>query len=114
MILHIRKALTYSSQMGHTLETKGETIKAVGLMIFMRSMNLCCEVFTIPVLQVLTEYIVQDLNVNPKLPFEDNSFDVITNVVWSPFVMTKTRKKCQIIFSLLFAQYIFYRSTMCR
>lgn len=31
--------------------------------------------------KVLTEYIVQDLNVNPKLPFEDNSFDVITNVV---------------------------------
>ncbi|WJX30306.1 hypothetical protein P8452_18862 [Trifolium repens] len=30
---------------------------------------------------VLTEYAVQDLNVNPKLPFEDNSFDVITNVV---------------------------------
>ncbi|KAG6514905.1 uncharacterized protein LOC121970555 isoform X1 [Zingiber officinale] len=30
---------------------------------------------------VLTEYIVQDLNVNPKLPFEDNTFDVITNVV---------------------------------
>ncbi|KAJ8433953.1 hypothetical protein Cgig2_001882 [Carnegiea gigantea] len=30
---------------------------------------------------VLTEYIVQDLNANPKLPFEDNSFDVITNVV---------------------------------
>ncbi|KAI3915207.1 hypothetical protein MKX01_035466 [Papaver californicum] len=30
---------------------------------------------------VLTEYIVQDLNVDPKLPFEDNSFDVITNVV---------------------------------
>ncbi|PKU66816.1 uncharacterized protein LOC110116116 [Dendrobium catenatum] len=30
---------------------------------------------------VLTEYIVRDLNVNPKLPFEDNSFDVITNVV---------------------------------
>lgn len=30
---------------------------------------------------VLTEYIAQDLNVNPKLPFEDNSFDVITNVV---------------------------------
>ncbi|MQM00499.1 hypothetical protein Taro_033232, partial [Colocasia esculenta] len=30
---------------------------------------------------VLTEYIVQDLNVNPKLPFDDNSFDVITNVV---------------------------------
>ncbi|CAO1945214.1 unnamed protein product [Urochloa humidicola] len=30
---------------------------------------------------VLTEYVVQDLNVNPKLPFEDNSFDVISNVV---------------------------------
>nr|QTZ19544.1 S-adenosyl-L-methionine-dependent methyltransferases superfamily [Bixa orellana] len=29
----------------------------------------------------LTEYVVQDLNVNPNLPFEDNSFDVITNVV---------------------------------
>ena len=26
-----------------------------------------------------TEYKVQDLNQNPKLPFEDNSFDVITN-----------------------------------
>ncbi|KAK5824709.1 uncharacterized protein LOC108484119 isoform X1 [Gossypium arboreum] len=30
---------------------------------------------------VLTEYVVQDLNLKPKLPFEDNSFDVITNVV---------------------------------
>ncbi|XP_048492119.1 uncharacterized protein LOC104903974 isoform X3 [Beta vulgaris subsp. vulgaris] len=30
---------------------------------------------------VLTEYVVQDLNVNPKLPFDDSSFDVITNVV---------------------------------
>ncbi|CAN0838875.1 hypothetical protein LINGRAHAP2_LOCUS2385 [Linum grandiflorum] len=30
---------------------------------------------------VLTEYILQDLNVNPKLPFDDDSFDVITNVV---------------------------------
>ncbi|KAK4749593.1 hypothetical protein SAY87_027042 [Trapa incisa] len=30
---------------------------------------------------ILTEYIVQDLNANPNLPFEDNSFDVITNVV---------------------------------
>lgn len=30
---------------------------------------------------VLTEYVVQDLNLNPKLPFEDNSFDIITNVV---------------------------------
>ncbi|XWS70002.1 hypothetical protein CRYUN_Cryun03dG0011700 [Craigia yunnanensis] len=30
---------------------------------------------------VLTEYVVQDLNLNPKLPFEDNSFDVITNLV---------------------------------
>lgn len=24
---------------------------------------------------------MQDLNVNPNFPFEDNSFDVITNVV---------------------------------
>lgn len=31
--------------------------------------------------EVLTEYVVQDLNVNPSLPFADNSFDVITNVV---------------------------------
>ncbi|KAI3443651.1 hypothetical protein Pfo_000316 [Paulownia fortunei] len=30
---------------------------------------------------VFTEYVVQDLNVDPKLPYEDNSFDVITNVV---------------------------------
>ncbi|KAF9614004.1 hypothetical protein IFM89_014804 [Coptis chinensis] len=30
---------------------------------------------------VLTEYTVQDLNKNPKIPFDDNSFDVITNVV---------------------------------
>lgn len=30
---------------------------------------------------VLTEYAVRDLNTDPRLPFEDNSFDVITNVV---------------------------------
>ncbi|XP_010526408.1 PREDICTED: uncharacterized protein LOC104803985 [Tarenaya hassleriana] len=30
---------------------------------------------------VLTEYVVQDLNLNPNLPFDDNTFDVITNVV---------------------------------
>jgi len=30
---------------------------------------------------VLTEYAVRDLNVDPSLPYEDNSFDVITNVV---------------------------------
>ncbi|KAL9253004.1 hypothetical protein AKJ16_DCAP01802 [Drosera capensis] len=30
---------------------------------------------------VLTEYVVQDLNVKPLLQFEDRSFDVITNVV---------------------------------
>ncbi|CEL94286.1 unnamed protein product [Vitrella brassicaformis CCMP3155] len=29
----------------------------------------------------LTEFVVQDLNKNPKLPFKDNSFDVVTNVV---------------------------------
>ncbi|GAQ92758.1 S-adenosyl-L-methionine dependent methyltransferases [Klebsormidium nitens] len=31
--------------------------------------------------KVLTEFTVQDLNVNPKLPYEDNSFDVIVNAV---------------------------------
>ncbi|XP_055824926.1 uncharacterized protein LOC129893423 isoform X2 [Solanum dulcamara] len=30
---------------------------------------------------VLTEYVVQDLNNNPKLPFGDNTIDVITNVL---------------------------------
>ncbi|CAH9101885.1 unnamed protein product [Cuscuta epithymum] len=30
---------------------------------------------------VLTDYVVQDLNINPKLPFEDNTFDAITNMV---------------------------------
>ena len=28
---------------------------------------------------VQTEYAVRDLNVDPTLPYEDNSFDVITN-----------------------------------
>ncbi|CAI5949053.1 unnamed protein product [Closterium sp. NIES-64] len=31
--------------------------------------------------QVLTEYLVQDLNSNTKLPFPDNTFDAITNAV---------------------------------
>lgn len=30
---------------------------------------------------VLTDYTVRDLNSDPTLPYEDNSFDVITNVV---------------------------------
>ena len=30
---------------------------------------------------ILTDYTVRDLNKQPKLPYEDNSFDVITNVV---------------------------------
>lgn len=29
----------------------------------------------------VTEYVVKDLNVDPTLPFEDNSFDIVTNVV---------------------------------
>jgi hypothetical protein len=29
----------------------------------------------------LTEYSVRDLNAEPGLPYEDNSFDVITNCV---------------------------------
>ncbi|XP_050136206.1 uncharacterized protein LOC126611944 [Malus sylvestris] len=35
---------------------------------------------------VLTKYAVQDLNVSPKLPFEDNSFHIITNVVSVDYV----------------------------
>ncbi|XP_024371384.1 uncharacterized protein [Physcomitrium patens] len=31
--------------------------------------------------EVLTEYVVRDLNIDPTLPYADNSFDVITNVV---------------------------------
>ena len=30
---------------------------------------------------VLTDYTVRDLNKDPKLPYEDDTFDVITNVV---------------------------------
>eukprot|EP00850_Spirogloea_muscicola_P009465 SM000053S17422 [mRNA] locus=s53:261705:264344:- [translate_table: standard] len=30
---------------------------------------------------ILTEYVVQDLNAKPQLPFPDNSFDFITNAV---------------------------------
>ena len=30
---------------------------------------------------VLTDYTVRDLNKDPKLPYEDNTFDIITNVV---------------------------------
>lgn len=30
---------------------------------------------------VLTDYEVKDLNQDPKLPYEDNTFDVITNAV---------------------------------
>lgn len=30
---------------------------------------------------LLTDYTVRDLNADPTLPYEDNSFDVITNVV---------------------------------
>jgi len=29
----------------------------------------------------VNEYVVKDLNVDPTLPFEDNSFDIVTNVV---------------------------------
>ena len=29
----------------------------------------------------VTEYVVKDLNADPTLPFEDNSFDIVTNVV---------------------------------
>ena len=29
----------------------------------------------------VTEFVVKDLNADPSLPFEDNSFDIVTNVV---------------------------------
>ena len=48
--------------------------------------------------QVLTEYVVQDLNVNPKLPFEDNSFDVITNVVRFPHTVYEANDRLSILF----------------
>lgn len=30
---------------------------------------------------VATDFVVHDLNVDPRLPYEDNSFDVVTNAV---------------------------------
>jgi len=35
----------------------------------------------------LNEFVVQDLNKNPKLPFEDSTFDVITNAVSVDYLM---------------------------
>ncbi|KAK2645405.1 hypothetical protein Ddye_020600 [Dipteronia dyeriana] len=49
---------------------------------------------------VLTAYIVQDLNSNTKLPFEDNSFDVITNVVSVDYLtkpMEVFKEMCRIL-----------------
>ncbi|KAL9255034.1 hypothetical protein AKJ16_DCAP10465 [Drosera capensis] len=47
-----------------------------------------------------TEYVVQDLKINPQLPFEDRSFDVITNVV-SVDYLTKPievfREMCRVL-----------------
>jgi hypothetical protein len=31
--------------------------------------------------KVLTDYDVKDLNADPKLPYPDNTFDVVTNAV---------------------------------
>ncbi|GAB2221331.1 hypothetical protein Droror1_Dr00012506 [Drosera rotundifolia] len=42
--------------------------------------------------RVLTEYVVQDLNVNPQLPFEDRSFDVIINVVGAGLSLVVDRR----------------------
>lgn len=50
-------------------------------------------------LQVLTEYVVQDLNDNPKLPFGDNTFDVITNVVCTSFSHSYLAIEWMLIFS---------------
>jgi len=40
------------------------------------------------------EFVVQDLNVNPKLPFEDNSFDIVTNAVSIDY-LTKPLEICK-------------------
>lgn len=40
---------------------------------------------------VLTDYVVRDLNIDPVLPYEDNTFDVITNAV-SVDYLTKPRE----------------------
>eukprot|EP00270_Netrium_digitus_P010938 TRINITY_DN3433_c0_g1_i1.p1 TRINITY_DN3433_c0_g1~~TRINITY_DN3433_c0_g1_i1.p1 ORF type:complete len:301 (+),score=41.31 TRINITY_DN3433_c0_g1_i1:28-903(+) len=37
--------------------------------------------------RVLTEYVVQDLNANPQLPFDDNTFDIITNALLEPVLL---------------------------
>ena len=56
----------------------------------MSKVKICCNLrltgtgMSEPELQrnpVLTDYTVRDLNKDPKLPYEDNTFDVITNVV---------------------------------
>lgn len=47
---------------------------------------------------------MQDLNTNPKLPFEDNSFDVITNVVCGSFSSSELMVLMQLMFNLLIDQ----------
>lgn len=47
---------------------------------------------------------MQDLNTNPKLPFEDNSFDVITNVVCGSFSSSEYLVLKQLIFNMLIGQ----------
>ncbi|CAN6699308.1 unnamed protein product [Malus baccata var. baccata] len=55
---------------------------------------------------VLTKYAVQDLNVSPKLPFEDNSFHIITNVVSVDYVtkpLDVFKEMCRILKSFSFS-----------
>ncbi|CAN6563825.1 unnamed protein product [Malus baccata var. baccata] len=55
---------------------------------------------------VLTTYAVQDLNVSPKLPFEDNSFHIITNVVSVDYVtkpLDVFKEMCRILKSFSFS-----------
>lgn len=50
-------------------------------------------------LQVLTEYVVQNLNNNPKLPFGDNTIDIITNVVCTSFSHSYLAIEHMLVFS---------------
>ncbi|KHG24340.1 ubiE [Gossypium arboreum] len=60
---------------------KQERVVGMGMNEEELKRNPVSTIFLLTFLLVLTEYVVQDLNLKPKLPFEDNSFDVITNVV---------------------------------
>ena len=70
--------------------TEGQSAVHLNHVSQMSKVKICCNLgltgtgMSEPELQrnpVLTDYTVRDLNKDPKLPYEDNTFDVITNVV---------------------------------